>query len=182
MKIKLILASLAALSAFQAQAFEVTSTDMAEGQPIAQAQVFNGFGCEGQNISPQVAWRNPPAGTRSFAVTLYDPDAPTGSGWWHWTVFNIPASATGLPRGAGIAAGAKALPPGSVQGRTDFGMSGFGGACPPVGDQAHRYQLTVWALDTEKLPLDEQASGAMLGFMLNAHSLGQARLTALYGR
>ncbi len=178
---KFLLCTLTVFAACQSHALEVTSTDMREGEMLAAAQVFNGFGCQGQNVSPQVAWRNAPPGTRSFAVTLYDPDAPTGSGWWHWTVFNIPASTTSLPAGAG-AAGSRQLPAGAVQGRTDFGAPGFGGACPPAGAQPHRYQLTVWALNTDKLPLDEQASGALVGFMLNAHSLGQARLTARYGR
>ena len=181
MKSRFVLASVAALWAFHVQAFEVRSVDMSEGKPLTQAQVFNGFGCQGQNISPQISWSNPPAGTRSFAVTLYDPDAPTGSGWWHWTVFNIPASISGLQTGAGSDKPVK-LPSGAIQGRTDFGSPGYGGACPPVGDKPHRYQLTVWALDTDKLPLDEQASGAMVGFMLNAHSLGKAHMTSIYGR
>ena len=173
--------SLAALAVFQAHGFEVSSTDMREGETLTQAQVFNGFGCQGQNISPQIAWRHAPAGTKSFAVTLYDPDAPTGSGWWHWTVFNIPAGTSSLARGAGAADG-KQLPAGAAQGRTDFGAPGFGGACPPAGDKPHRYQFTVWALNTERLPLNEQASGAMVGFMLHAHALGKAQLTARYGR
>ena len=154
---------------------------MREGEMLSQAQVLNAFGCKGQNVSPPLAWRNPPKGTRSYAVTLYDPDAPTGSGWWHWTVFNIPESVTGLPKGAG-SLNAKVLPEGAIQGRTDFGSAGFGGACPPIGDQPHRYQFTVWALNTDRLPLDVQASGAMVGFMLNAHAIEKARLTALFGR
>jgi hypothetical protein len=154
---------------------------MADGGTLTHAQVFDGFGCQGQNSSPQIAWHNPPQGTQSFAITLHDPDAPTGSGWWHWTVFNIPATASHLDQGSG-AVGSKRLPAGAIQGRTDFGFAGFGGACPPAGDQPHRYQFTVWALNTDKLPLDEQASGALVGFMLKAHSLGQARLTARYGR
>ena len=119
-----------------------------------------------------------PAGTKSYAVTLYDPDAPTGSGWWHWSVFNVPASTTSLPGGAT----ASTLPAGAMQGRNDYGDSAYGGACPPPGDKAHRYQITVWALSVDKLPLDQQASGAMLGYMLNANALGKAQLTGLYGR
>lgn len=167
--------------ASQTHAFEISSADMNDGKTLTQAQVFNGFGCQGKNISPQIAWRNAPQDTKSFAVTLYDPDAPTGSGWWHWTVFNIPPTTSSLAQGAGTL-GSKQLPLGSVQGRTDFGAPGFGGACPPAGDKPHRYQLTVWALNTDKLPLDEQASGAMVGFMLRAHAIGQASLTARYGR
>ena len=96
-------------------------------------------------------------------------------------MFNIPESVTGLPKGAG-SVDAKVLPEGAIQGRTDFGSAGFGGACPPIGDQPHRYQFTVWALNTDRLPIDEQASGAMVGFMLNAHAIEKARLTALFGR
>ena len=162
-------------------AFEIRSNDMQEGKPLAPEQVLNGFGCSGKNVSPHVAWRNPPQGTRSFAITLFDQDAPTGSGWWHWTVFNITAKEDSLSKNAGATQG-NLLPKGAIQGRTDFGKPGFGGVCPPVGDKPHRYQLTVWALDIEKLPLDDQASGALVGFMLNAHSLGQARLTAIHGR
>ena len=158
--------------------FMVTSTDIAPGQRLASAQVFQGFGCTGGNLSPQLSWSNAPAGTKSYAITLYDPDAPTGSGWWHWSVFNVPTSTTSLPAGTTTAT----LPAGAVQGRNDYGDSAYGGACPPPGDKAHRYQFTVWALKTEKLPLDQQTSGAMLGYMLNANALGKAQLTGLYGR
>jgi len=156
--------------------FTVTSTDIAPGQTLAPAQVFQGFGCTGGNQSPQLSWHDAPAGTKSYAITLYDPDAPTGSGWWHWSVFNLPASTTSL------AGGAASLPAGAVQGRNDYGDSAYGGACPPPGDKAHRYQITVWALSVDKLPLDQHASGAMLGYMLNANALGKAQLTGLYGR
>lgn len=166
--------------AVQAAEFTLSSTDISEGQSLSVMQVFNGFGCVGQNRSPQLSWSAAPAGTKSFAVTVYDPDAPTGSGWWHWTVFNIPATVTSLP--AGITANGQGLPKGAIQGRTDFGSSGFGGACPPQGDKPHRYQFVVWALNTDKLPLDPQASGAMVGFMLNAAVIGRAKLTAYYGR
>ena len=158
--------------------FTVTSTDIAPGQTLAPAQVFQGFGCTGGNLSPQLSWHGAPAGTKSYAVTLYDPDAPTGSGWWHWSVFNVPASTTSLPSGAT----ASTLPAGAMQGRNDYGDSAYGGACPPPGDKAHRYQITVWALKMDKLPLDQHASGAMLGYMLNANALGKAQLTGLYGR
>ncbi|NQE47568.1 kinase inhibitor [Herbaspirillum rubrisubalbicans] len=168
-----------ALSA-QAAEFTLTSSDIHEGQSLSISEVFNGFGCMGLNRSPQLSWSGAPEGTKSFAVTVYDPDAPTGSGWWHWTVFNLPASVRSLP--GGINAQGQGLPAGAIQGRTDFGSSGFGGACPPEGDKPHRYQFIVWALKTEKLPLDAHASGAMLGFMLNASALGQAKLTAYYGR
>ena len=163
-----------------AAGFTVTSTEIAEGKALTNRQVFKGFGCDGANVSPQLSWSGAPEGTKSFAVTVYDPDAPTCSGWWHWTVVNLPATTSGLATGAGSAGGT--LPAGAVQGRTDFGKGGFGGACPPVGDKPHRYQFTVWALKVDSLPVDADASGAMVGFMLNANALGKATLTATYGR
>ncbi len=174
---------LAAVSfnASAAQAFRVSSTDIQQNNPLTEKQVFQGFGCSGGNISPQLAWQNPPAGTKSFAITVYDPDAPTGSGWWHWTVVNIPASTKAIPAGAGDATN-KTLPAGSIQGRNDFGYSGFGGACPPPGDKPHRYQFTVWALSTDKLPIDSNASGALVGYMLHSNVIAKAELTATYGR
>lgn len=181
MKSSLVLAALLSLTGTaQAAEFRLTSTDIAEGKALGNKQVFKGFGCEGENISPQLSWSGAPEGTKSFAISVYDPDAPTGSGWWHWTVANLPATTTELPTGAGNPGGK--LPAGAVQGRTDFGQAGFGGACPPVGDKPHRYHFVVWALKVDKLPLDENASGAMVGYMLNANALGKAQLTATYGR
>lgn len=183
-RIATLAAGMLAIFSFSACAtagFSISSTDMSQGKSLTENQVFNGFGCSGQNISPQLAWQNPPAGTKSYAITVYDPDAPTGSGWWHWTVVNIPAAINTLPAGAGDAAKAK-LPAGAVQGRNDFGYSGFGGACPPAGAKPHRYQFTVWALSADKLPIDNNASGALVGFMLNSNVLAKAQLTAIYGR
>lgn len=161
--------------------FVLTSPSMVAGSSMGQEQLFNGFGCSGGNISPELNWSGEPAATRSFAVTVYDPDAPTGSGWWHWLVFNIPATVHQLAGGSGnVEAGL--APAGSVQSRTDFGGTGYGGACPPEGDNPHRYQFTVWALDVETLPLDKEASGAMVGFFLRQHQLGQAGITVYYGR
>lgn len=179
MKIKLIPFALClGLSmASHAGDFSLTSPDIADDQSLTQREVFNGFGCEGANTSPALSWRNAPAGTKSFAVTVYDPDAPTGSGWWHWTVVNIPPSTTSLPSGAGAH-----LPIGAVQGRTDYGQAKFGGVCPPPGDKPHHYQFTVWALKVDKLPLDVQASGALVGYMLNANVLAKATITPIYGR
>ncbi|BAQ73608.1 kinase inhibitor [Pseudomonas sp. Os17] len=165
----------------QAAEFSISSHDIRDGQPLSQREVFRGFGCKGDNTSPELSWKNAPPGTRSFAITVYDPDAPTGSGWWHWTLVNLPSTTQGLPRGAGSPSG-ELLPPGAVQGRTDYGQPGFGGACPPTGDKPHRYQFTVWALKVDKLPLDTQASGAMVGYMLNANALAKTTLTATYGR
>lgn len=161
--------------------FTLASADLPTGAPIGNRFVFNGFGCSGENVSPALAWRNAPAGTRSFAVTVYDPDAPTGSGWWHWVVYDIPASVTALPAGAGSTAPA-GMPAGAVQGTTDFGTKGYGGPCPPPGDRPHRYVFTVHALKVEKLELPASATAAMVGFNLTANRLGSATFTARYGR
>lgn len=179
MNIRLILPALSmavTLSGYAAD-FSLTSRDIADNRPLTSREVFKGFGCEGGNTSPELSWKNAPAGTKSYAITVYDPDAPTGSGWWHWTVVNLPASTHSLPSGVGAN-----LPAGAVQGRTDYGQPGFGGACPPVGDKPHRYQFTVWALKVDKLPLDNQASGALVGYMLNANVLAKATITSTYGR
>jgi len=172
-----LLLSLSAHAA--AEGLVLTSTDL-NGQ-MADEQVFSGFGCSGDNISPQLAWKHPPEGTRSFALTAYDPDAPTGSGWWHWVVFNLPSDLRELKKGAG-SPDAKLLPAGSVQGRTDFGQVGYGGACPPVGDRAHRYVFTLYALDVERLDLGADVSPALVGFQLNQHTLSKAALIVYYGR
>jgi Raf kinase inhibitor-like YbhB/YbcL family protein len=165
----------------QGASFTLTSPTIKPNSTLTEAQVFNGFGCSGKNISPGLKWSGAPAGTKSFAVTLYDPDAPTGSGWWHWVVFNIPASATELPEGAGTADG-KGLPAGTGQGRTDFGAPGFGGACPPTGDKPHRYIFTIYALKTDKLDIPADGTAALVGFMINANRIGKATFTAKYGR
>ncbi|MCJ2164298.1 MULTISPECIES: YbhB/YbcL family Raf kinase inhibitor-like protein [unclassified Pseudodesulfovibrio] len=161
--------------ACMADGFTLTSPTVKDGGTLPPKHLLNGFGCTGENISPALQWQNPPAGTRSFAVTVYDPDAPTGSGWWHWVVFDIPKTATGLAEGG-------RLPEGTVQSRTDFGAPGYGGACPPEHHGEHRYIFTVHALNVEKLDLGADSSAAMVGFFLNAHSLGSATLTARYGR
>ena len=158
---------------------KVTAPDFVSRGRVALAHVYNGMGCSGQNISPALEWSNAPAGTKSFAVTLYDPDAPTGSGWWHWVMYNIPASTTGLVAGAGNGRNA---PSGSVQGTTDFGTKGYGGPCPPVGDKPHHYHITVFALKTDKLDVPGNATAAMVGYNLNANKLVTARVTGLYGR
>ena len=170
---------LAASPCFAAE-FSVQSSSWQDGQAMKNAYVFNSFGCTGNNLSPQISWSGAPQGTKSFAITVYDPDAPTGSGWWHWTLFNIPADVTQLKEGA--SADPKELPAGAIQGRTDFGKPGYGGACPPVGDKPHRYILTIYALKTDKIDLDENASGALVGYYLNQNSLGKASLKVTYGR
>lgn len=170
------------LSAIPALAgeFQLTSPSVADGRALPPEQVLNGFGCTGDNVSPALRWTNPPAGTKSFALTVYDPDAPTGSGWWHWVVFNIPADCPGLDQGAGSAGGS--LPAGAVQSRTDFGQPGYGGACPPPHDAPHRYVFTVYALDVDHLDLAPDSPAAMVGFSLHGHILGKAAITATYGR
>jgi Raf kinase inhibitor-like YbhB/YbcL family protein len=143
--------------------------------------VFDGFGCAGGNISPALSWSGAPPETKSFALTCYDPDAPTGSGFWHWVVFNIPANVTRLPRGAGDPQ-SPAAPKGAVQSRTDYGVAGYGGPCPPPGDKPHRYQFAIFAVDVAKLDAEEQSSAAVVGFNLHFHTLAKATLTGLYGR
>jgi hypothetical protein len=172
---------LAAAQSAMAGGFTLTSPDIDTRKGIANKYVFNGFGCAGENISPAVVWMDPPAGTRSFALTVYDPDAPTGSGWWHWVMINIPADMHGLPQGAGDPAAGKA-PKGVLQVRTDFGKPGWGGPCPPQGDKPHRYIFTLHALKVEKLDLPEDATAALAGFMINANRIGKASFTGRYGR
>jgi len=175
----LVLAS----SGARAQTMTLTSAEIKDGATIAAEQVFNGFGCTGGNMSPSLSWSGAPAATKSFAVSIYDPDAPTGSGFWHWVVFNIPAATTSLPKGAG-AAKSKALPKGAIQSRTDYGMPAYGGPCPPTGDKPHHYQITVFAVDVDKLPdaKDPNVSAAVVGFDLHYHTLAKATITGMYGR
>lgn len=173
----LLLASLHA----HAEGFVVTSPQVKAGGKISMEQVFNSFGCQGGNVSPALTWKGAPVGTKSFAVTVYDPDAPTGSGWWHWVIFNIPANVNTLAKDAGNPQ-ANLAPVGSIQSRTDFGKPGYGGPCPPAGDKAHRYQFTVYALKTDKLPLDENASAGMVGFYVHQNLIQRAVLPAQYSR
>lgn len=158
--------------------FTLASPDITDGGRLGEAQVANTFGCAGKNVSPALTWQNAPAGTRSFAVSAYDPDAPTGSGFWHWVMFNIPADTAGLAAGITPDSGA---PNGAVQSRADAGFASYLGACPPPG-QTHRYVFTVTALSVDKLELDQNASGALIGFMTNANALAKASITVTYGR
>ncbi|WP_333629931.1 YbhB/YbcL family Raf kinase inhibitor-like protein [Agrobacterium cavarae] len=172
-----ILALLTATTASAAD-FKLSSTSIAEGQQLASTFVFKGFGCDGGSQSPQLSWSGAPAGTKSFAITAYDPDAPTGSGWWHWNVVNIPVSQTSLELGASAG---KKLPSGAMEIRNDYGVAGFGGACPPPGE-VHRYIFTVHALGTGHLDLPDNASNALAGFMIGANTLATAKITAVYNR
>jgi Raf kinase inhibitor-like YbhB/YbcL family protein len=174
--------ALAALSTLAyAAGFTLSSPEIKANSMIPKRFEFNGFGCSGENRSPALEWRGAPKGTRSFAVTVYDPDAPTGSGWWHWMVINIPPDVTELAAGAG-AVNSTTLPKGAVQNRIDYGMAGWGGTCPPQGDKPHRYIFTVFALKTDKLDVPADATAALTGYMIRANALGKASFTARYGR
>ena len=161
--------------------FRLTSNDVADGEMLGNDQLMNGMGLSGADKSPQLAWSGFPASTKSFAVTCYDPDAPTGSGFWHWVLFNLPAGTTELASGAGSADGS-ALPAGAVQARNDLGAPGFAGAAPPPGDPAHRYVFAVHALDVEHLDLDGSATPAMVGFNLRFHTIARALVVPVYSR
>ncbi|MET7639069.1 YbhB/YbcL family Raf kinase inhibitor-like protein [Streptomyces sp. NPDC005438] len=154
--------------------FTVVSEDLVEGGPLKSEQVY----AEG-NRSPHLRWEGAPEGTRSYAVTCFDPDAPTGSGFWHWSVFNIPATVRELPAGAGSGDMA-GLPAGAVHVRNDYGTRDFGGAAPPPGDGSHRYVFTVYAVDSEELGPDADASPAVVGFQLRFKTLGRAQLIGEY--
>ena len=161
--------------------FTLASDDVSEGQPMARAHILDQWGVGGENLSPQLSWSGFPPATRSFAVTCYDPDAPTGSGFWHWLASDIPADVTSLPRGAG-ARGGKGMAAGTVMYRNDYGDASYGGAAPPEGDRAHRYYFAVHALDVDKLGIDAGASPAFVGFNLTFHTLARAVLVPVFGR
>jgi Raf kinase inhibitor-like YbhB/YbcL family protein len=165
-------------AAAPAAAFELGSADYKDGDAIKAEQVANVFGCSGGNLSPALEWKDAPDGTQSFVLTVYDPDAPTGSGWWHWVVYDIPASATAIPAAA---MSGKGLPAGAVEGRTDLGTPGYLGPCPPEGS-THRYIFTITALKVAKLDVPQDATAAMIGFMTQMNALGTAKLTLTYGR
>jgi Raf kinase inhibitor-like YbhB/YbcL family protein len=164
-----------------AAAFQLSSPYIKADSLIDKKYEFNGFGCSGDNKSPALQWSGAPAGTKSFAVTVYDPDAPTGSGWWHWSVINVPADVASLNSDAGAAGGAN-LPKGARQVRNDYGVASWGGMCPPAGDKPHRYIFTVHALKIDKLEIPADATSALAGYMINANTLGKASFTAIYGR
>ena len=174
----LAVAGLASTSA--ANAMTLTSPDVKPGGKIADEQVYKGPGsdCTGGNVSPALSWSGAPKGVKSFAVSIFDSDAPTSSGFWHWWIANIPADATSLPKGAGSGTG---LPVGAVQAPNDFGDIGYGGPCPPKGTP-HHYQITVYALDADKLDVDKDASPAAVSYNVHAHTLAKATLVGLYGR
>src|SRR5258708_17224532 len=165
----------------QPSSFQLTSKSVNSDSTFKLEQVANGFGCTGGNVSPEFSWVGAPDSTKSFALTMYDIDAPTGSGLWHWMIFNMSASTTNLPAGAGDPT-KKLAPVGSIQSRNDAGISGYFGPCPSQGDKPHRYLITLFALKTDKIPLDDTASGALTGFYLNANAITTTTLIVTYAR
>ncbi len=168
-------------SALAAGKFALSSPDVKKGAPIDMEQVFNGFGCTGKNVSPELKWSGVPEKAKSLALSVYDPDAPTGSGFWHWVVFNIPVDTKGLPKNAGDLK-ANLMPASAVQSRTDFGVPGWGGPCPPAGDKPHRYIFTLFAVDIDKIDASADTSAAVIGFNLHFHTVAKATFTAKFGR
>ena len=165
-----------------AASFRLRSPDFKPGGTLASEQVFDSFGCTGQNVSPALEWSGAPKDTKSFALLVHDPDAPTGgAGWWHWLVYNIPGGTTKLAKGAGKADGG-ALPPGAMNAVTDYGTAGYGGPCPPEGDKPHRYVFTLYALKVEKIDVPKGATASLVGFMVNSNAIAKASVTGMYGR
>lgn len=180
-KVNLILALslIFSINLFGQKTFTLSSKDL--GGEMTKVQEFGGFGCSGENQSPQLSWKNAPEGTKSFAVTMYDPDAPTGSGFWHWVVFDIPSNTNELLTNAGNA-NLNLIPNGAIQSVTDYGIKGFGGPCPPVGHGFHQYIITVYALKTEKLGLTDTTNPAVVGFYLWNQTLAKSSIVAYYKR
>ncbi len=169
-----VLATTIAATTAAAAPFTLKSADFKDGGAISDKHVLDGFGCTGGNISPELEWSNPPQGTKSFALMVYDPEAPTGSGWWHWVVYNIAADTKSIAEGV--------VPKGATQGNTDFGALGWGGPCPPSGSGDHHYRFMLFALKVDKLELTANATAAFVGFNVNANALGKATLTGIYSR
>jgi Raf kinase inhibitor-like YbhB/YbcL family protein len=156
-----------------ASLFNLSSPDLQDNHAFSQSEIANVFGCKGGNQAPRLRWSGAPAATQSFVVTMFDPDAPTGSGFWHWLTWDIPATATSLD---------SALPPSAVSGTNDAGLTGYLGPCPPPGDRTHRYQLTVYALDVRTLNLDPSTRAAVVGFSMRLHILGFGRLIGTFSQ
>jgi len=169
---KYILLLILSISTMMAENFTLTSSSI-DGQ-LTKTQEANTFGCNGANVSPSLAWSHAPKGTKSFAVTVYDPDAPTGSGWWHWLAVNIPANIEKIEAGS--------VPKGVLEIVNDYGTLGFGGACPPEGDKAHQYIFTVHALDVETLPVESKTNAPIVGYQINAHTIEKASIVSYYKR
>ena len=164
---------------FSQNTFTLSSSDL--GGQAVKSQEFNGFGCSGDNLSPQLSWANAPEGTKSFAITMYDPDAPTGSGWWHWLAFDIPADINNIKSGAGDPT-LNLMPQGVIQSITDYGSKGYGGPCPPEGHGWHQYIITVHALSIDKLGLSEDTNAAIVGYYLSNNTIAKASIVSYYKR
>ena len=164
---------------FAQSTFSLSSSSL--GGEATKIEEFNGFGCTGKNESPQLSWENAPEGTKSFAITMYDPDAPTGSGWWHWVVFDIPSTTTTLVSNAGDIK-LNLTPEGTIQSVTNYGMQGYGGPCPPVGHGLHQYIITVHALKTDTLGLDKNTNPAIVGYYLWNNTLAKASIVTYFKR
>ena len=186
MKLKMLasLGSLFAIFAYdvaRADGFTLESASFGSNTTLSTKQILDKGDCNGGNVSPELHWSGAPEGTKSFAVTLFDPDARSGAGWWHWLVFDINAKTTSLEPGAGAAVGSN-TPPGSTSAKNDFGETGYGGPCPPHGDKPHRYVFTVYALSVERLGLGADADAATVKKALEASTLLSTSLQGLYGR
>ena len=164
---------------FSQNTFTLSSNTL--GGEATKIEEFNGFGCTGKNESPQLSWKNAPEGTKSFAITMYDPDAPTGSGWWHCVVFDIPTSTTDLVSNAGDIK-LNLTPEGTIQSITNYGAQGYGGPCPPQGHGLHQYIITVYALKTDTLGLDKNTNPAIVGYYLWNNTLAKASIVSYYKR
>lgn len=175
------LAAAAASPVVDAADFILDSPTIAREGRLSTDHVFNGFGCKGRDLSPALQWNGAPQETQSYAITMYDPDAPTGSGWWHWQLFDIPATTKELQQGV-ASLGSIDLPEGARLGRSDYGPNAFGGACPPAGDKPHRYIFTVYALKVRRLDVPNDATAALVGFNIQANKLAEASFTAYYSR
>jgi len=173
------LCCVALLTCAQAQTFTLSSSTV--GGQATKKHEANTFGCDGENVSPQLSWKNAPEETKSFAITMYDPDAPTGSGFWHWLVVNIPADIMDIAEGAGSTMMTK-MPDAALQIATSFGQPGYGGPCPPPGHGIHEYKVTVHALDVAQLDLAENTPPAVVGFNLWMHTIEKASLVFYYER
>jgi len=161
------------LSAF---ALDLESSDLKPDASFANAHVYKGFGCTGENKSPALSWKGAPEGTKSFALLVHDPDAPTGgAGWWHWVLIDIPSSVTSLTTGQEAPEGAREI-------TTDFGTPGWGGPCPPEGHGAHDYNFTIHALKVEKLEIPDGATASLVGYMVNHNSIEKATFEATHKR
>lgn len=178
MKELILLFLLIGLNAF-ATDLTVKSDSVHDKKEIGKDFLFNGFGCAGKNLNPELKWTDFPQETKFFAITMFDPDAPTGSGWWHWQIVNIPANVTEIKKG--VSGNPKLIPIGSIEMRNDFGNSSYGGPCPPEKDKPHHYILKVYALK-DKVPAEPTSSAALVGFYLNSLKIAEGTLIPIYGR